>query len=84
MESAVLLLPFTTPFQLQQVLDNLWVSSESRVDQCTLATLVYMINLSSMTRPKCPAAAEKQSGFMPFSDTTSTLAPNSNSRKAIS
>lgn len=46
LQSTVLLLPLTTPFQLQQVLDNLWVSSESSVDQCTLPTLIYMINLA--------------------------------------
>ena len=48
LQSAVLLLPLSTPLQLQQVLDNLWVSSESGVDQRTLATLIYMIDLVGM------------------------------------
>lgn len=45
LQSAVLLLPLCTPFQLQQVLDNLCVSSESGMDQNRLTTLIYMINL---------------------------------------
>lgn len=46
LQSAVLLLSISTPLQLQQVLDNLWVSSQSSMDQRTLATFIYMINLA--------------------------------------
>lgn len=46
LQSAVLLRPLTTPFQLQQVLDDIWVSSKSSMDQRTLATLIHVINLA--------------------------------------
>lgn len=45
LQSVVLLLPLSTPLELQQVLDNVWVSTESSMDQCTLSTLIYMIDL---------------------------------------
>lgn len=54
--------------------ENLWKKV------LTLAPLLH----SSMTSPVCPAAAEKQRGLMPLSDTTSRLAPNSKSKEAIS
>lgn len=46
LQSAVLLLSLGAPLQLQQVLDNLWVSAESSVDQRALATLIHMIDLA--------------------------------------
>ena len=49
LQTAVLLLALRAPFQLQQVLDDLWVASESSVDQRTLATLVHVVNLSKLT-----------------------------------
>lgn len=48
LQRAVLLLPLGTPFQLQQVLDNLKVSSQGSVDQRALAALIYMIDLAQI------------------------------------
>lgn len=45
LQSTILLLALRAPLQLQQVLNNFWVSSKSGVDQSTLSTLIHMINL---------------------------------------
>lgn len=46
LQRAILLLPLSTPFQLQQVLDYLGVSAQCGVHQSTLATLINMIHLA--------------------------------------
>ena len=45
LQSTVLLLPLRAPLQLQQVLDNVYMSSESSVNQPRLTALICMINL---------------------------------------
>lgn len=45
LQSTVLLLPLRAPLQLQQVLNNVQMSSESRVDQRRLSALIRLIDL---------------------------------------
>lgn len=45
LQSTVLLLPLRAPLQLQQVLNNVEMSSESSVDQRRLSALICLIDL---------------------------------------
>lgn len=48
LQSAVLLMSLSAPFQIQQVLDNLWVSTQSGVDQRGLAALIHVVDLEDV------------------------------------
>lgn len=48
LQSAVLLVSLGTPFQIQQVLDNLRVSTQSGVDQRGLAALINVVDLEDV------------------------------------
>lgn len=50
LQSAVLLMSLGAPFQIQQVLDNLRVSTQSGVDQRGLAALIHVVDLEDAQR----------------------------------
>lgn len=59
LQSAVLLASLGTPFQIQQVLDNLRVSTQSGVDQRGLAALVNVVDLEDVQREAVTSAETK-------------------------
>lgn len=48
LQNAVLLVSLSSPFQIQQILNNLRVSPQSGVDQRRLATLIDVVNLEDV------------------------------------